>query len=200
LKRFRIPDLAGRSILNCFLEASSMKLSVLALLSVVFACASTSAQSFGFASTGGGLYCNYEQLAYAGTGLWGGVDNLSSCGITVNSTLSGFTNSVANNGEQAHGDGVIYGDAIYVALSGNLYAQWTAFTKLKCNSKNKKGRFIGSYGWIGVGAFSGIVTTVHYGYLSCTLPARGDGEIQMRGTTVGTSAGSTVGASRRQKY
>lgn len=31
-----------------------------AFIVVVFGCALASAQSFGFASMGGGLYCNYE--------------------------------------------------------------------------------------------------------------------------------------------
>jgi hypothetical protein len=150
----------------------------------VLDCALASAQSFGFASTGSGLYCNYEQLSYAGSGLWGGFDNLSACGISLNSVISGFSASVPNDGPAAHGTGVVFGDNIYATTgSGAPYAQWTIYSKLKCRKKNR-GLYTGAYGWVGAAAFSGVYVGSNYGYLSCTLPSKGDA--LLRGTTIGT--------------
>ena len=153
-----------------------MKLKMLAVLTlVVFGCAFASAQTFGFGVAVGssGLYCNIEQLSYAGGGLYGGIDNLeSACGFSANSTISGFAGTVANRGELAHGAGVIYGDSIYATTSGNSQAQWTVFTKLKCNHTNKFGDFTGSDGWEGVAAFSGFFAGTNQGPLSCSLPGK----------------------------
>lgn len=153
-----------------------MKLKMLAVLTlVVFGCAFASAQTFGFGVAVGSsaLYCNVEQLSYAGGGLYGGSDNLSACGLSVNSTISGFAGTVANHGELAHGAGVIYGDSIYATTSGNSAAQWTVFSKLKCNHTNKFGDFTGTDGWEGVAAFSGTFAGTNQGPLSCSLPGKG---------------------------
>ena len=162
-----------------------MESKLLALLTLtVFGCAFASAQSFGFVSGGGRLYCNYEQLSYAGGGLWGGSDNLSACGFSVNATISGFTATVTNKGEVAHGAGVIYGDSIpAVSTPGN--AQWTMFTKLKCNKQNKSGQYIGALGWEGLAAFSGFFAGTNEGFLSCTIPGR-NGATPTKGLTTGT--------------
>ena len=141
---------------------------------VVFGCAFASAQTFGFGTAvgGSGLYCDYEQLSYSGGGLWGGLDNYSACGFSVNPTISGFSGTVANHGELAHGAGVIYGDSVYAVISGDPFAQWTVFTKLKCNHTNKFGAFTGTDGWEGVAAFSGFVAGTNQGPLSCSIPGK----------------------------
>ena len=144
------------------------------------------AQTFGFASTGAGLYCNYEQLSYAGGGLWSGIDNQSVCGMSINAAISGFSASVPNRGGGVHGTGVVYGDNIYaVAGSGAPEAQWTVYTKLKCNKQDKFGYYVGPLAWIGNAAFSGISVGTNLGYLSCTLPSKGDGDVLLRGSTIG---------------
>jgi hypothetical protein len=163
-----------------------MKLKTLAILTLgIFGCAFASAQTFGFASAFGDLYCNYEQLTYAGNGLWVGFDNLSACGINISSTLSGFSATVPNVGPSAHGAGVVYGDSVYAVYNGFPEGQWTVFTKLKCN-KVKNGVFVGQDGWDGVAAFSGIFVGSNQGPLSCTIPGK-------------NGAAPTKGVNTRQK-
>lgn len=153
---------------------------------VVFGCAFASAQSFGFASTGGGLYCNFEQLvAYSG-GLYAGTDNLSACGSSINGAVSGFAGTVKNLGGPAHGPGVIYGDTLYSTLYGTTTLQWSVFSKLKCNKQNKFGQYTGPTGWAGVAGFSGFLGGTNAGPLSCSIPGKN-----------GKSA--TKGVSARQK-
>lgn len=150
-----------------------MKLkSLLVITLFVVACSFASAQTFGFASTGGFLYCNYEQLSFGFNGEWGGIDNLSPCGSSVNATISGFTSSLSNQGELTGGPGVIYGDSVYAAYNGDPFAQWTVFTKLKCNKQNRFGAYTGGYSWVGVAAFSGFFAGDNHGYLSCSIPGR----------------------------
>lgn len=151
-----------------------MRLKSLLVIAVfVVACSfAASAQTFGFASTGGGLYCNYEQLSSAGGGEWGGADNFSACGGSANGSISGFSGSLAADGEKTGGPGVIYGDSLYAALYGIGTAQWSVFTKLKCNTVNRFGAYKGGYGWIGVASFSGFFAGGNIGYLSCSIPGR----------------------------
>lgn len=150
-----------------------MKLKMLAVFTlVVFGCAFASAQTFGFASVGGGLYCNYEQLSNAGGGAWGGLDNLSACGVGVNATISGFNASLPAMGQPAGGAGVVYGDSIYAAYNGDPFAQWTVFTRLQCNTQNRFGQYTGRYGWAGVAAFSGFFAGGNHGFLSCSIPGK----------------------------
>ena len=151
-----------------------MRLKSLLVIAVfVVACSfAASAQTFGFASAGGFLYCNYEQLSYAGTGEWGGVDNISACGAATNATISGFSAALSADGEKTGGPGVIYGDSIYATNSGDLNAQWTVFTKLKANKVNRFGAYTGGYGWIGVAGFSGFFAGSNIGYLSATVPGK----------------------------
>jgi hypothetical protein len=146
--------------------------SLLVITLFVVACSFASAQTFGFASVGGGLYCNYEQLSSGGSGEWGGVDNLSACGSSVNSSISGFSAILTANGEPTGGTGVIYGDSLYAALSGDPFAQWTVFSKLKCNKQNKYGVYTNGYSWVGVAAFSGVFAGSNTGYLSCNIPGK----------------------------
>jgi len=150
---------------------------------VVFGCAFASAQTFGFASVGGGLYCNFEQLENAGAGAWGGTDNLSACGLGENSTVSGFNATVPNFGQPAGGAGVVYGDSIYAVTSGDPFLQWTVFTKLKCNRQNSRGQYLGSYGWVGAASFSGFYFGGNHGFLSCSIPGR-NGAAPTKGTSV----------------
>ena len=166
-----------------------MKLkSLLVITLFVVACSFASAQSFGFASAGGTLYCNYEQLTYAGyDGYYGGVDNLSACGVSVNSTIAGFTATAKNEGGPAFGAGVIYGDSIYATYDGLTDAQWTVFTKLKANKVNKFGHYSGSYSWAGVAGFSGFFAGSNYGYLSAALPGK-EGTVAGKGTAALTKA------------
>jgi len=160
--------------------------SLLVITLFVVACSFASAQTFGFASVGGGLYCNYEQLSNAGGGLWGGLDNFSACGFSVNSTLSGFAATLAPDGEKVGGGGIIVGDSVYAAISGDPFAQWTVFSKTKCNKQNKFGVYTGGYSWIGVAGFSGFVLGTNQGYLSCSIPGK-------------AGVAATKGSSIRQK-
>jgi hypothetical protein len=168
-----------------------LKLSTLLVLTLFVVCCSfASAQTFGFGTAigGSGLYCNFEQLSYAGSGLYGGVDNLeAACDSSANSTVSGFAGTVANDGEEAHGAGVIYGDSIYAVYDGDPYAQWTVFSKLKCNKTNKFGDYTGTDGWEGAAAFSGEFVGTNQGPLSCNIPGK-DGGLATRGTSSGSKA------------
>jgi hypothetical protein len=150
-----------------------LKLKSLVVITLfVVACSFASAQTFGFASVGGGLYCNFEQLSNAGSGAWGGLDNLSACGASVNSTISGFSAFLPVVGQPTGGHGVIYGDSIYAVYNGDPFAQWTVFTRLKCNKQDVYGHYLGSYGWVGVAAFSGTFAGGNHGYLSCSVPGK----------------------------
>ena len=142
----------------------------LAVVSLVLLCSFASAQTFGFASVGGGLYCNFEQLTNNGSGIWSGVDNLSACGASVNSTISGFNVGVPNIGLPTGGQGVAYGDSIYAVFSGDPFAQWTVFTRLACNNKDRYGHYLGHLGWFGLASFSGFFAGGNTGYLSCSIP------------------------------
>jgi len=144
----------------------------LALVLVVLALgALASAQTFGFASIGGGFYCNYEQLINEGAGLWGGIDNnINFCGFS-NSYLSGLQGSLANLNGVTSGPGVILGDTVY-PLFGYYNGQWAYFTALKCNKQNKFGQYKGKPGWLGQATNYGFEYFVNYGYLSCSLPGK----------------------------
>ena len=148
-----------------------------------------SAQTFGFASAGGlGIYCNYEQLTLSSFGgVYYGYDNLmTACGAAVNANVVGYTANVKNvGGIPVFGNGVVLGDNIYDAFSqAYTGAQWTVFTKLKCNSQYPTGQFKGQWSWIGVAGASGFFFGDNWGFLSCTIP--GDSKlIQNYETTVG---------------
>jgi len=171
-----------------------LKLKSLAVITLfVLGCSFASAQTFGFASTNSGLYCNYEQInntSVLGTDVWQGFDNLSPCGITHNATIAGFGGNLPTAaGLPVVGRGVIYGDNLYDAFS-SIYTgeQWTVFTLLKCNKLNTHtGKFIGNFSWIGIASVSNFVFGDNFGFLSCTHPAAGDKSIE-RGTTAGKIA------------
>ncbi len=150
-----------------------MNLKSLAVITLlVLGCSFASAQTFGFASVGGGLYCNYEQFTSISGGALGGFDNVSACGSSVNATLSGFNAGLPLLGQPTGGAGVVYGDSIYAALSGDPFAQWTVFSKLHCNKQNRFGQYLGGYGWVGAAAFSGFYVGGNHGYLSCSIPGK----------------------------
>jgi hypothetical protein len=163
-----------------------VKTKIAVVLSVLVLGTLASAQTFGFASSGGlGLYCNYEQLNYAGLGAWGVVDNLSPCGAPLNATGSGFTAQTPNLGLPVYGKGVVYGDNIYDAFSlGFTGAQWTVFTRLKCNDQYPSGQYKGKWSWIGLAGFSGFIFGDNFGFLSCSIPG---GDSVSHGTTVGNT-------------
>lgn len=149
---------------------------------ILFGSAIASGQTFGFASVGGALYCNYLVFTVEGGGIVTGYDNLSACGSSVNSTILGFFATVPNDGPAAHGAGIVYGDSIFATLYGETTAQWEGFIKLKCN-KQKNGKYIGPPGWEGVAAISGFFAGVNYGPLSCSIPGK-NGKVATRGTIV----------------
>ncbi len=162
-------------------------LSVMILL--LLGCSFALAQTFGFESVGGGLYCNYEQLSHAdkfGADVWTGVDNLSMCtgrgGVTGNAPQVGVSGGVtkAQNPLGFRVKGVVLADDIYDAFS-NVYtgAQYLVVSSLECSS-NK-------YGWIGLTTMSGLVFSNNYGYLSCQIPGR-DGAVATSGPSAGGNA------------
>ena len=151
----------------------------------LLACTFASAQSFGFASASGALYCNYIVVGsdQEGVGIVG-VDNLSACGDSLNSTIAGFVATVPNRGQAAHGAGVVYGDSIYAVTSGDSQAMWAVFNKLKCNKVNKSGHYTGPLGWYGIAAFSGFAAGTNEGYVSCTIPGK-NGAASTKGPSTG---------------
>jgi len=163
-------------------------------LFVVLGCGFASAQTFGFASTGSGLYCDYEVLNFAsalGPDVIQGDENLTSgCGSAMNATIAGFKGSIpASAGLPVSGAGAIYGSNIYDAFAeGYTGAQWTVFTALKCNKFNPKtAKFTGKYSWIGIASVSDYVFGDNYGYLYCGVPGAHSDSVS-RGTTAGKVA------------
>jgi hypothetical protein len=157
-----------------------LKLTSLAVITVlvVLGCGLASAQTFGFTSVGGGLYCNYEVLQNAFGApftVWQGTDNLSACGAPLNATIVGIKGGLTKvtNPAGFAASGVTYADNVYDAQS-EFYtgAQWDVTSALKCNKVNKKtGAYTGSYSWIGFASVSGFIFGDNYGYLSCSIPA-----------------------------
>jgi len=146
-----------------------MKMKSLAVLTLcVFGCSLGHAVTFGFASVGHGLYCNYEILEQLSPNtVWEGLDVLSACGAPVNATIAGVqaTLTAAGNPAGFHVDGIQYADNIYDAFAlGYTGAQWSVDSALNRNSKR--------YGWIGFASVSGFIFGDNYGYLSCTIPGK----------------------------
>jgi len=170
-----------------------MKKGLLVCGLLVLACsfASASAWTFGFESTGGGLYCNYIQLnnnGFFGPDVYQGADNLSACGITLgNATISGFGGAVPKTAglPVVVSKGVIYGDNLYDAFSSyacgcSIFTgyQWTVAQNL-VPGKGKHPK----YGWIGMAGSPGYnVFGDNYGYLSTSIPGP---KTPTHGTTTG---------------
>ena len=145
-----------------------MKLKSLAVITLfVLGCSFVEAQTFGFESVGGSLFCDYEQLKNFGGAVWEGFDNLSACGASQNATLVCVKGGVtkADNPLGFGVTGVVCADNIYDAFSG-VYtgSQWLRISALKCSTKK--------YGWVGFAGYSGVVFGDNYGYLSCIIPGR----------------------------
>ncbi|MGA9353570.1 MAG: hypothetical protein WBV46_07755 [Terriglobales bacterium] len=187
-----------------------MKLRLIAVLAVLALGTVASAQTFGFASVGGGEYCNYEQLVNNGDDVWSGVDNnidvcYAGLGLSYNGAIAGFTAALPNAGLPVHGAGVDYGDSTYEAQEADIdeyYAdlgygnlgyfstdEWTVHTALKCNKQNPNtGAYKGAYSWIGVaGSSFGFYFGDNYGFLSCSIPAKGDKAAAKLGPSFGKS-------------
>lgn len=156
---------------------------LVAVTFLILGCSLVSAQTFGFATAGGDyLFCNYEQLSMGADDFWSGIDNLSVCGLSHNSTLVGFGATTPNKGQPAFGKGVVLADNIYDAYSyGFTGAQEALFTKLKCNKVDQFGHYKGAPGWMIVAAESGFIFGENYGFLSCTLPTAGDSKVISHG-------------------
>ena len=136
--------------------------------------------------TNGDLFCDYEQLTASG-GEIGGIDNLSGCGFTDNATLIGGTATDPALAQQASVKvNAILADNILDVESGTFTdSQSVIFQSLKCNNPDKSGKYHGKYGWLLVVASEGFTFGENFGYLSCTIPAKGDGDALMRGTILG---------------
>jgi len=169
-----------------------MKLKSLAVLTLlVFGCSFASATSwtFGFESTGHGLYCNYVQFnnnGFFGPDVIQGDDNLSACGITLgNATIVGFLGVGVPKSARlpvVFSKGAIYADNLYDAFSSyacgcSIFTgyQWIVAQALKASEKK--------YGWIGMAASPGYtVFGDNYGYLSTSIPGP---KTPTHGTTTG---------------
>jgi len=179
-----------------------VKLKMLAVVTLlVLGCSFASAQTFGFASVGSALqYCNYEQLFNYGSGVYAGIDNLSACGVynvfAVNGAISGFGATLpAGDGLPVKGAGVDYGSSQIIAFYADLYGElvndmWDVHSGLKCNKYNSKtGLYKGAYSWIGFAgsSFGGLVGE-NYGFLTCSIPGKGDARIMQNGPTSGKAS------------
>ncbi len=144
----------------------------LAIISVLLlGCGLASAQSFGFESVGGTLYCNYEQLSHPdgyGSDVWWGIDNLTTCGQSYSAVIVGVGGGLSRAGNVAGFalKGVAYADNLYDAFSSSppTGVQWFVVTNLKCSKKR--------YGWIGFAGYPGLIFGSNYGPLSCTIPGK----------------------------
>ena len=170
-----------------------MKTSGLVVITLLaLTCTFASAQTFGFESIGGGLYCNYEVLQQLTPfGVWQGEDVLSACGAPVNATIAGVTANLTASGNPAGFGikGVTYADNIYDAFALEYTgAQWYVATDRKCKASPKL--FLNCR-WIGFASVSGFVFGDNYGYLSCSIPGKG------RAPTLGLSTGSAKAPARK---
>jgi len=168
-----------------------MKKRILILSMVLVACAFASASNwtFGFESTGHGLYCDYVQInnnSFSSV-VYGGVHNLEiGCDEIENAAIAGFAGNLSAK-TNPHGfatKGVIYGDSIYIEFCGVYYFQWTVAQNLKCSEKK--------FGWIGIADYasnagSGFIFGDNYGYLSCNIPGK-NGKRHNGYSTIGKKA------------
>ncbi len=156
----------------------------LVVLGCGFASAQTGTFSF-FTASGYGPFCDYIVITYNSGGVVAGYDDLTTdCGYAYNVPIVGFDATTANNGQPAHGKGIVVGDAIYDA-EDDAYTgfQWTLWLSGKVGKK-KHGVFTGPYGWMGVaGSFTGTYFGDNYGYLAAGPPEKG--EVAGHGTNAG---------------
>jgi hypothetical protein len=168
-----------------------MKTSVLVVITLlVLGCGLASAQSytFGFVDPEGQMFCNYEQFTVSG-GLAVGIDNLSVCDYPVNSTLLGGQAKAPQIGQGYSGvvDAILADNVFDVEFGIDTGEQLVYFQALKCNQPDKNGQYHGKYGWLAEAAVDGTIFADDYGYLSCTIPEKGDA--LLRGTTSGKLRG-----------
>ena len=155
--------------------------SLLVIALVVIGCSFASASTFGFESTGHGLYCNYIIITPFDLAIWQGDDILTvACGASFNATVVGVSGGVskANNPLGFAVKGVTYADNIYDAdAEGYTGAQWDVTENLKCSEKK--------LGWMGWASISSFVFGDNYGYLSCNIPGRG--AVATKGMSIGNA-------------
>jgi len=163
-----------------------MRSESLVLISLLaLSCGLASAQSFGFESAGGMLYCNYLQLSHPngyGSDVWWGFDNLTACGVGYSAVIVGVGGGLtkAENPAGFAVKGVAYADNVYDAFSPPYTGlQYFVVTNLKCSSKK--------FGWIAFASVSGRVWADNYGYLSCQIPGE-DGAVASNKLTTGAYA------------
>ena len=151
--------------------------------------ASAQTYTFGLADTNGNLYCDYLEITVSG-GVAVGIDNMSACGFSTSPVLIGL---VSSNPLIAPYKVVTSG----LDLADNV-ADWEAqqytgdqvflHTALKCNKQNPSGKYTGKYGWLLFIGNEGFVYGYNYGYLSCSIPGVGDGNVLARGMAIGKLA------------
>ena len=115
-----------------------MKLRIIAVLAVLALGTLASAQTFGFASVGGGSYCNYETLYNNGDDVYTGIDNVTNVcyagdNLSYNGAIAGFTAALPNAGLPVHGAGIDYGDSIYEAQEADInefYLDYYGYNRL----------------------------------------------------------------------
>jgi len=159
-----------------------MKLkSVLVITVLVIGCSFMSAQTFGFASVEGDLFCDYEVLQQlVPYDVWQGSDVLSACNLPVNATIVGVSAklSAAENPVRFSLKGVAYADNIYDAVSESYTGiQILRITDLKCSTKK--------YGWVLFASISGEIFGDNYGFVSCEIPGK-NGVVATRGPSTGS--------------
>jgi hypothetical protein len=151
-----------------------LKLKTLLVVSlfVVLGCSFSSAQTFGFASTGGGLACNFEILFNVGSGLYEGFDDAYDCGETY-SFLSGYAASLPSPGpfdSGVDGAGVIMNDTLLGQYDDCLTCSVTLYSKTKANKFKKNGECSGKPSWVVVEWVSGYPFFAVDGCLTDELP------------------------------
>lgn len=150
--------------------------------------ASAQSYTFGLTDSNGDLYCDYLQISVSG-GIAAGTDNMSACGYSTSPTLVGLASS---NPQIAQYNVVTSGlDLADNALDWEAQAytggQWFLHIALKC-SKQKGGKYVGKFGWIGLAGFSGFLAGINEGYLACTVPQIGDEDALQHGPSFGKQA------------
>jgi len=159
--------------------------SLVVITLLVIGCSFASAQTFGFATTGGAyLYCNYEQLVQLSPyAVWQGVDNFSACGLLVNGTIVGISGKIskAQNPLGFALKGVTYADNLYDAFYYfDTGAQWDVTSNLKCYDLGAKKPKLG---WMGLASSYGYIFGDNFGVLSCDIP--GKSKAPVKGIAIG---------------
>ncbi len=181
---------------NCdknFQEEIPLKLTTLLVMTLfVLCCSFASAQSFGFLSTEGGEYCDYEYIYDWDGGIWAGDHILTvGCGYPYNGTQVGATTSLTSATNPlgfaikgvAMADNIF--DAIYEEFTGYnaLYITQVPEKKQVCDSDDPHPDKYGWEAWFGV---SSEIFAYNYGCLTSSIP--GKNAVATRGTSFGKDA------------